>query len=442
MNCNPRIETNNSTSLFTQVGINCTNDPSVWWAEDQPSYVSDKSDPNGNYGKCLGYISVPAGSQCAGSFWSVSRICRCDTPSSSPSTFGAGYSNGMITTEEKWIFEQVLAPGDVGVLTHFWITYGTSVDNGVIVRYYIDSEKNASIQFTPSLACGVGYYDYHGPWGTKWFGKGANDAGWFNNFRIPFQKSIVVTVQHLYGNFSGFYMIVRGSINIPISVGGITLPKNARMNQFVINGTYQPLEFVPLVNISSGPGVHWMVTISAGSNNLNFLEGCFHAYFDGNNAFPGVVLSTGTEDYFDSAWYFNAGQFHLPVSGFTHFNLNNTSVTWSAYRFHEMDPLFFKHGFQFVWRIGDIDDAAGMKCMMLTGSNIAGSPGPTEVIAYAWERRHYQQQFLPSKNQQQLLPPKDQQQLLPPKDQQQFLLPKDQIPLNLRIKQPVLIKLK
>ena len=49
-----------------------------------------------------------------------------------------------------------------------------------------------------------------------------------------------------------------------------------------------------------------------------------------------------------------------------------------------MDPLFFKHGLQLVWRIGDIDDAAGMKCMMLTGSNIAGSPGPTEVIAYAW----------------------------------------------------------
>jgi hypothetical protein len=49
-----------------------------------------------------------------------------------------------------------------------------------------------------------------------------------------------------------------------------------------------------------------------------------------------------------------------------------------------MDPLFFKHGFQLVWRIGDIDDAAFMKCMMLTGSNIAGSPGPTEVIAYAW----------------------------------------------------------
>jgi len=37
--------------------------------------------------------------------------------------------------------------------------------------------------------------------------------------------------------------------------------------------------------------------------NLNFLEGCFHSYSPYNKPFPGVVLSTGTEDYFDSAWY-------------------------------------------------------------------------------------------------------------------------------------------
>jgi hypothetical protein len=52
----------------------------------------------------------------------------------------------------------------------------------------------------------------------------------------------------------------------------------------------------------------------------------------------GTLLSSGTEDYFDSAWcaaravaalgaaahwqrrYFNAGGFHLPVAGFTHLN--------------------------------------------------------------------------------------------------------------------------
>jgi hypothetical protein len=37
------------------------------------------------------------------------------------------------------------------------------------------------------------------------------------------------------------------------------------------------------------------------------------------------------EDYFDSAWYFDAGEFYLPNSGFTHLDQTN-GVTWSAYR--------------------------------------------------------------------------------------------------------------
>ncbi len=79
-----------------------------------------------------------------------------------------------------------------------------------------------------------------------------------------------------------------------------------------------------------------MVTLAAESGNVKFMEGCIHAYFDGKNEFPGVVLATGTEDYFDSAFFFNAGRYHLPVSGFTHMNKTATRVTWSGYRY-----LFF-----------------------------------------------------------------------------------------------------
>jgi len=69
------------------------------------------------------------------------------------------------------------------------------------------------------MACGVGFYDQQAPWGTEWFGKAANNSGWYNNFRIPFQKSIVVTVQHLYNNHSRFFFMIKGSINLPITVG-------------------------------------------------------------------------------------------------------------------------------------------------------------------------------------------------------------------------------
>lgn len=382
MNCNNAIQTNNSTAVFTQLGVNCTADSDPWWATNQPGFVSGSSDPN--FGKCLGWTAVPSGVVCSGSFPTVQRLCRC-TPPSKLQTFGTGLSSGEITTDETYVFSWVLAAGDVGAMTHFWTTYPGKVDNGVIVRYYIDGETNASIEFTPSLACGVGFYDTQAPWGTKWFGKGAADAGWFNNFRIPFTKSVLVTVQHQYANYGGFYMIVRGGTNLPLTLGGITVPPTARLNLFAVDATYQPLDWITLANVPTGmQGLHFMSSIAATSGNLNFLEACFHMYTDGQE-FPGTLLSTGTEDYFDSAWYFNAGQFHLPVSGFTHLNQTSNSVQWSAYRFHEIDPLQFNNGFQFMWRVGDAVDAAGIKCLIADNNNrIVGSPTATAVRAYSW----------------------------------------------------------
>ena len=81
-------------------------------------------------------------------------------------------------------------------------------------------------------------------------------------------------------------MIVRGATNVPIVVGDMTLPPNARMNLFVVNQTFNALDFVTVANVPSGPGVHFMHTLAVQSENLNFLEGCFHMYSDANPEFP------------------------------------------------------------------------------------------------------------------------------------------------------------
>jgi len=179
-------------------------------------------------------------------------------------------------------------------------------------------------------------------------------------------------------------MQARGGTNIPIRVGEIDIPlKTAKLVQFRTNRIFQPIEFVPLATVPRGTrGVHFMHTLSVLSNNMNFLEGCYHVYF-GESTWPGLVLSTGTEDYFDSAWYFSAGQFHQDVSGFTHLEQADTGVQWSAYRFHETDVLQFDDGFQLDWRNGDVLDGAGIKCYALTGETV-GIPGPALVKAYAW----------------------------------------------------------
>jgi len=253
-----------------------------------------------------------------------------------------------------------------------------------VIRYYIDDEAVASIEFIPPLACGAGFGDQKAPWGTKWFGKGAADGAWFNNFRIPFQKSIRITARHLSKNSDGFFMIVRGTPNLEINIGGVVVPPTARLKLIHFDKVVQPFEWVPIADIPTGSGLFFMHTLAVKSGNMNFLEGCYHQYSPYNTPFPGTVLSTGTEDYFDSAWYFNAGQFWLPVSGFTHIN-TTSGVEWSAYRFHEMEPLLFDNGYKFMWRNGDMVNAAGQKCFVdVVGGTPAGSPQQSQVTSYAW----------------------------------------------------------
>lgn len=86
------------------------------------------------------------------------------------------------------------------------------------------------------------------------------------------------------------------------------------MNLFVVKRSVKPLEWVPLVDIKQGSGLLFMHTLAVQSGNLNFLEGCYHSYSPYNQEFPGTVLGTGTEDYFDSGWYFNGNAGTLLLS--------------------------------------------------------------------------------------------------------------------------------
>jgi len=382
-NCNGNIQTNNSDALFSQLGVSCKADTRSWWAPDQPSYVSDLNDAN--YGDCLGYMNVPQNVMCGSQYFTTSRLCRCQPVNTDNSSFGTGLSGGSITTDEFEVFGWTVATGSTGVMDHFWITGPGNVDwDNVVIRYYIDGEAIASIQFSPSMAVGVGFDDGKAPWGTKFVGKGAADGAWYHNFRIPFQKQIRITWQ-ASETYGGMYIIVRGAPNLPIVIGDFTVPSSSKLILHNQKVTLQPLQYFDVVYVPSGNGLHFFHTLAVQSDNLNFLEGCYHQYAPPNQPYPGTVLSTGTEDYFDSAWYFNAGEFHLSNAGFTHEVQSNTSLTWSAYRFHAQDPLRFNNGFRLTWRNGDaIDPQTGLKCFIQSGGITAGNPGSSVILSYAW----------------------------------------------------------
>ena len=98
-----------------------------------------------------------------------------------------------------------------------------------------------------------------------------------------------------------------------------------------------------------------------------------------------MLLSTGMEDYYDSAFYFDGGPFHAPVSGVTHLE----AAAFSGYRFHEMDPIVFSDGMRFQWRNGDVTDVAtGLKCTAeeAAGPTVTtcGDPQSSTVDSTAW----------------------------------------------------------
>ena len=188
------VELDNSTAVFKSVGLACgaSDRNGTWWAADQPSYVSGRNDPD--FGECLGFVDNPPVSNCAASFPTTSRICRCGAPiePSSAKTFGTGHAGITFpSATELVVFTHLVKAGPASqyaAMTHFWSTSSAAAEAGLIVRYYVDGEANASIAFNPPLAVGVGFDDSFAPWGTKWFGLGAGGDGkgqaWFHNLCV------------------------------------------------------------------------------------------------------------------------------------------------------------------------------------------------------------------------------------------------------------------
>eukprot|EP01064_Diplonema_japonicum_P020459 TRINITY_DN2991_c1_g2_i1.p1 TRINITY_DN2991_c1_g2~~TRINITY_DN2991_c1_g2_i1.p1 ORF type:complete len:432 (+),score=92.86 TRINITY_DN2991_c1_g2_i1:74-1369(+) len=388
--CLLNIETNDSTTLLQKLGAQCngTKNNGVRFRGWEPAYISDPT--HADYTMCLGYKDLPTQADyCNGHDPSAQRLCHCGDDETYRYHFGTGLANWFLPARETNAFFHRVPPGSTGVITHLWTTCVKECVDALTIRIYIDGEATPSIDMSPLMAAGVGFNDSHAPWGTKWMGLGAGNGGngqaWFNNFRIPFTKSIRVTLHHQSGApFGGFYFIVRGARDMPIQVGGYTLPKTAKLLLQKFEGELQPLEWLAVTDVKSGSGIHFASTIAVASNDLNFLEGCYHSFSPYNESFPGVLLSTGTEDYFDSGWYFNAGTFRFPVSGNTHLVSGNGKVTWSAYRMHDQDPLFFNDGLRVLWRNGDVlDPTMKTKCYTQKGITV-GNPTVSTVVSYAW----------------------------------------------------------
>jgi len=282
-------------------------------------------------------------------------------------------------------------------MNHFWITYDPGMSAGILIRYYVDGEQEPSIAFNPAMACGVGFGLDPEPWGTYWFGKGSAIGGWFLDFRIPFHKSIFITISTT-GETGNVWTIVRGGLNVPINIGGINVPlADARLYLQTANTYLVPYQPVNLATMPSGTkGIYFAHSIQVSSDSMGFFEGCYRVFTPVTEPFPGTPLSSGLEDYFNSAWGFDSGTYIFPNAGLTSFNRTNGEIGLSAYRVHETDVVQFGDGILVTWRNGELLDKSGVKCSVnLNPDQVQDAlrnhlvteiteTNSTQLLSYAW----------------------------------------------------------
>ncbi|MBC8876285.1 MAG: DUF2961 domain-containing protein [Planctomycetes bacterium] len=204
--------------------------------------------------------------------------------------------------------------------------------------------------------------------------------GWSfdDTYKIPFRKGVRVTAQRAKESPDGapFWWIVRGTENLPVTMAGVRLPNSARLKLHKLIGhVAKPLEEFALCNVK-GAGALYQVTMAADGlrdtgdwKDISYLEAIVRAYVNGEQ--QAMQLSSGLEDYFLGTYYFNRGRYANDLAGLTH--LDKTKNTFSGYRFHDDDPLFFQQSLRLTCRCGE----------ELNGKKLHDPP-ETEYATYTW----------------------------------------------------------
>ena len=208
-------------------------------------------------------------------------------------------------------------------------------------------------------------------------------GGHFNTYKIPYGDGVRITLLPATDTFDRVtgrkaWWIIRGTENLPAIIAGQALPQNARLKLHRLEAyRAEPLEEFNLCDVQ-GDGLLYLVTLAAQGQrksgnsflDLSYMEGCIRAYLNGEE--QPEMLSSGLEDYFLGSGYFHQDQLYFgSVAGLTY--LDKANNAFSAYRFHDDDPVFFQDGLRLTCRCGE----------ELNGAMLHDPP-PTVLDAYTW----------------------------------------------------------
>ena len=223
-----------------------------------------------------------------------------------------------------------------GCISRIWFTIRSGdpdILRRVILRFYWDGEEDPSVEtpFGDFFGCGFAEYSHH----TSLM-QGMTSGGYVSYWPMPFSDGARLEAHNLSDQEVGnlYYNIQYHEVD---EVGEEVARFHAkwhRENPTTIGENYTILE-------AKGRGHFTGCVMSMQSYDKGsavFLEGDEMIYVDGEE--HPSLYGTGTEDYFQGAWYFTHGCFAAPFHGLTLFDKVDARV--SAYRLHVPDAIPFE----------------------------------------------------------------------------------------------------
>jgi hypothetical protein len=233
-----------------------------------------------------------------------------------------------------------------GVIVGMWCTVAspdTHFLRRTVLRCYWDGESAPSVEVPLGDFFGTGFQ--YKQYVTQYLGM--SSGGYYCYFPMPFNGSARIEVGNETGEeiTSFYYHIDYQQLSRPlepdVAYFHAAWHREPRTNP---HHSYTVLE-------AEGRGhfVGLNMSMQSYNNDTQYLEGDEEVFVDGE-ARPSIA-GTGTEDYFNSGWYFNQGEFAAPYHGLI---VKDTKLQRiAAYRFHILDAIPFARSLKFNIEHGD-----------------------------------------------------------------------------------------
>lgn len=241
-----------------------------------------------------------------------------------------------------------------GYVSHLWCAVSCADPAGQSLTRYrvvVDGERSPSIDSTL-----VGYHAADGAStdiATRYIGASHRPtlASYYAYLPIPFRSSIKIEVVNGSHDTPALFFAIAD-----FHLAGYAWGRAAKLHTFEQEVTVAPYAWQNLLDVAGGSnGVLAGVYLRAhgGDRTWGYLEGNLQMIADG--ATTPCYESSGTEDYFNNAWYFQTGVILADQSGCTAYDPASFSV--GAYRFHLDDPVPFDSALRIRWQNGTADQA-------------------------------------------------------------------------------------